>query len=140
MLLRYIVYGLSGLLLEIFWTGIGSLIAGDFTLTGHTYIWMFFIYGLAVFLEPIHDRIRGEHVLLRGLTWVTLIYLIEFSTGFLLDLAIGYCPWDYSDSTSYTLYGYIRFDYFPAWFIVGLVFERYHDLLNHLQLAINKRV
>jgi len=140
MLLRYIVYGLSGLLLEIFWTGIGSLISGDFTLTGHTYIWMFFIYGLAVFLEPLHDRIRGEHFLLRGLTWVTLIYFIEFITGFLLDLIIGYCPWDYRKSTSYTLYGYIRLEYFPAWFVVGLIFERYHDLLDRFQLTINKHV
>lgn len=133
MLLRYIVYGFSGLLLEVFWTGFGSLISGDFSLTGQTYIWMFFIYGLAVLLEPIHDRIRGEHFLLRGLTWVTLIYLIEFSTGLLLDLIIGYCPWDYSDSTRYTLYGYVRFDYLPAWFAVGLIFEKYHDFLDSFQ-------
>ena len=55
---RFIIYGLLGFCMEVLWTGFGSLLKGDIKLTASTYVWMFFIYGLAVFLEPIHNRIR----------------------------------------------------------------------------------
>lgn len=130
MLQRYVLYGLIGFLLEVFWTGLGSLLMGNFALTGTTYLWMFFIYGLAVFFEPIHNRIRRENFLVRGLVWVSLIYLIEFSSGFILDKLIGYCPWDYIRSTPYTFFGYVRFDYLPAWFVAGMFFEKVHDFID----------
>ncbi len=132
MITRYIIYGLTGLVLEIFWTGLGSLLVGDYALTGHTYIWMFFIYGMGVFLESIHNKIRDYHILLRGFAWIIVIYIIEFSSGFVLDLLIGYCPWDYRNSTNLTLFGYIRFDYAIVWFSVGLLFEKYHDFLKRV--------
>lgn len=130
MLLRYAIYGITGFLIEIFWTGLGSLLTGNLALKSTTYLWMFFIYGMAVFFEPIHNRIRRENFIIRGFIWVSLIYLIEFSSGFILDRLIGFCPWDYTQSTSYTYLGYIRLDYFPAWFLAGLFFERFHDYLD----------
>ena len=138
MLTHFVVYGLAGLLIEIFWTGMGALFSGDFTLTGKTYIWMFFIYGLGVFLEPIHHKIRRESFLIRGFVWAILILIIEFITGFLLDSLIGICPWDYSQSTTLTLYGYIRYDYLPAWFVAGLLFEKLHDYLDR-RFPIHKK-
>lgn len=68
--------------------------------------------------------------MVRGIVWVFLIYAIEFSTGFILQTLIGYCPWDYRTVTPYTIWGFIRFDYFPVWFIVGLIFEKFHDFLD----------
>ncbi|MFA5524457.1 MAG: hypothetical protein WDA24_08865 [Tissierellales bacterium] len=130
MLIHFIIYGLLGMIMEIFWTGIHSLISGDLNLISQTSIWMFFIYGSAVFLEPIHDKIRRKNVIFRGITWTFLIFIIELLCGFLLNLLIGSCPWDYKDSTVYTLNGYIRFDYFPVWFVVGLVFEKIHAFLD----------
>lgn len=130
MLIRFVIYGLTGLLLEVFWTGMSSLLSGNLSMTGHTYIWMFFIYGLAVFLEPIHNKIRRENFLIRGLIWTLIIFTIEFISGFLLDTIIGACPWDYRQSSQLTFFGYIRLDYFPAWFLTGLFFEKYHDFLT----------
>ena len=132
---HYFIYGVAGLLIEIFWTGMGSLLSGNYALTGHTYLWMFFIYGLAVFLEPIHDFIRSKSIFIRGLIWVALIYFIEFSTGILLKLLIGYCPWDYSNATPLTIWGLIRFDYAPAWFIAGILFEKLHDRLDQIKIT-----
>lgn len=130
MLTHYIIYGLLGMLMEIFWTGMHSLLSGNLNLISKTSIWMFFIYGSAVFLEPIHSKIRRNNIFVRGTLWVFLIFAIEFISGFFLKQVIGSCPWDYSYSTKYTLGGYIRFDYFPAWFIVGLIFEKVHDFLD----------
>ena len=43
-------------------------------------------------------------------------------TGWLLR-KLGVCPWDYSDAPL-NIDGLIRLDYAPAWFAVGLLFER----------------
>lgn len=108
----------------------GSLFSGNYNLTGHTFLWMIFIYGMGVFFEPIHDRIRDKNIFIRGFIWASLIFTIEFSTGYILDLLLGGCPWDYSKASKLAFYGYIRLDYLPVWFIVGLIFERYHDFLD----------
>lgn len=130
---RFIIYGLTGWCLEVFWTGLGSLFHGDVKLSSQTYIWMFLIYGLAVFLEPIHDRIRKWPVALRGGVYSILIFSIEYATGTLLRIFIGVCPWDYSDSP-FSVNGIIRLDYFPVWFVTGLLFERAHDYLDKVRV------
>ena len=128
MMRRFVLYALSGWCMEVVFTGIGSLLRGDPTLTSKTYIWMFFIYGLAIVLEPIHNRIRSLPVIVRGGIYMVLIFATEYLTGFLLYKLIGQCPWDYSGSR-FSVNGFIRLDYIPAWFAVGLLFERLHDTL-----------
>ncbi|MFD3158539.1 hypothetical protein ACFIJ5_17060 [Haloimpatiens sp. FM7330] len=126
--IRFIIYGLAGWCVEIFWTGLGSLLKGDITLHGWTYIWMFPIYGLLIFAEPIHDKIREWPAIFRGGVYALLILTTEFVTGTLLCSILGSCPWIYED-TPYTINGIIRLDYAPFWFIAGLLFEKLHDIL-----------
>lgn len=126
MIIRYIIYGLLGWNMEIIWTGLNSLSDGSKNLIGHTSVWMFFIYGLAVFLEPVHSAITGYSWILRGCIWACLIFAIEFFSGMLLN-SFGIHAWDYSGSTSFM--GLIRFDYAPLWFAVGLFFEKIHFML-----------
>lgn len=127
MLIRYIIYGLLGMNMEIFWTGLAP--GGEKTLNfiGHTSIWMFFIYGLAAFvLEPVHRLIGSENWFLRGCVWASVIFALEFISGGLLRL-FGIEAWRYTGGLS--VMGLIRLDYAPVWFAVGLIFERVHDLL-----------
>jgi len=126
---RFMIYGLLGWCLEVFWTGAGSMLKGDVKLTSQTYIWMFFIYGLAVFLEPIHHRIKDKNIIIRGIIYTILIFSIEYITGWTLKSILGVCPWDYSGSR-FSVNGLIRLDYGPAWFIAGLIFERIHKFLD----------
>jgi uncharacterized membrane protein len=125
---RFILYGLAGFCMEVLWTGLFATLGGDIKMTGHTYIWMFPIYGLAVFLEPVHNRIRHLPLIFRGGVYMLLILLAEFITGMLLKLTIGVCPWDYS-TKPLQIYGVITLAYAPAWFAVGLLFEKFHDFL-----------
>jgi uncharacterized membrane protein len=113
MVIRFILYGFLGWILEIIFTGSGSLLRGSISLTGYTYLWMFPIYGLAVFLEPIHDGIRKAPWPIRGLIWVALILLIEYLSGWILIQLIGFCPWDYTGSSPYAVDGLIRLDFSP---------------------------
>lgn len=133
MIERFIIYGLAGWCMEIIWTGIGSFLDGDIYLNARTYIWMFPIYGLAILFEPIHDRIRAWPVIIRGGVYTLLIFIIEYLAGWTLQNIIGVCPWDYGDST-FSIDGFIRLDYAPAWFVAGLIFERIHDLLNSIEI------
>ena len=134
MLTHFFIYGILGWTLEVFWTGLGSLSLGNWQLPGFTYLWMFPIYGLAAFMEPLHDRIADLPWYIRGLLWMTLIFAIEYATGSLLCFILGNCPWDYRVSTPYHINGLIRVDFAPAWFVVGLLFEKIHHMLDKIRV------
>ena len=128
MIYRMMIYGALGWIMEVLWTGTGSLINGDPRLAGGTYLWMFPIYGLAVFLEPIHDYIKNNHWVLRGFIYTVLIFILYYITGWLLREIIAVCPWNYN--VPLAINGLVRLDYAPAWFVLGLVFERIHIFLD----------
>src|SRR5690554_6618107 len=104
---------------------------GDPRLQATTYLWMFPIYGLAVFLEPLHDLIRDYWWYIRGVVWVIIIFAIEYVTGGLIRIIVGCSPWDYS-ATQWNITGLIRLDYAPVWFIVGMMFEQVHNYMARL--------
>ncbi len=133
MLKRFLFYGIFGWGIEIIWTGLGSLLGGDLRLLGHSNLWMFLIYGCAVFLEPIHHTIARWPWLLRGLLWVLLIWCIEYSSGLLLYLVLGVHPWYYTDR--FAVNGLITLAYAPAWFVAGMVFELLHGNLDRYGVA-----
>lgn len=129
---RFIIYGFLGWGIEIFWTGLNSLIEGNVRLIGFTNLWMFLIYGFAVFLEPIHNRIFKWNWIVRGLVWLILIWTIEYSTGFVLRGILSVSPWTYNGALAVD--GLIRLDFAPLWFIAGFIFEYMHRLLDKYQV------
>ena len=113
--------------MEVFWTGLGSLKGKDYKLSSNTSLWMFFIYGMVVFLEPFFRLTASVNFLLRGLVYASLILAAEFVTGMMLKRA-SICPWDYS-TTRFHVKGVIRMDYIPVWAAAGLIFERIYWVL-----------
>ncbi|MCR4441420.1 MAG: hypothetical protein QHH10_04660 [Peptococcaceae bacterium] len=134
MVTRFLIYGILGWAMEVMWTGLGALMLGNLLLPGFTYLWMFPIYGAAVFLEPLHDRIRMYPWYIRGIFWAGVIICFEYLTGWLLYSLLGSCPWDYSRSTPYHVNGLIRLDYLPVWFVVGLLFEKIHLFIDRINV------
>ncbi len=132
MLLRFVIYGLLGWCFEIVWTALTEKIRGtqrDWRLVGHTYLWMFPIYGLlAPIGEPVHNALRGYPWILRGVAYLLAIWAVEFVTGWLLKVLTGKCPWDYSHLRG-NFRGIVALEYAPVWFLFGLAFERVHDAL-----------
>jgi uncharacterized membrane protein len=119
---QFILCGLTGWCMEILFTSFISLLHGDARLMGQTSIWMFPIYGMAALIGPIYQRIAHVPFPLRGIFYATAIMAVEYATGSLLRLFAA-CPWDYS-GTRYNIRGLVRLDYFPIWFLAGLIFER----------------
>ncbi len=121
MLKRFFIYGNIGILLEIIWTGFNALLKGDISLTGHTSIIMFPIYGSVVFLEPIFAQLKNSSLVLRGTVYMIFIFAAEYWTGLLLE-HFNMCPWTYINA-ALNVKGIIRLDYAPIWSFVGLLYE-----------------
>ncbi len=138
---NFIRCGIAGWCLEVMFTSVDSIMAGDWRLMGTTSLIMFPIYGCGAFLVPIsrlvddylsdlpgfeeasRDRIGRIPLMIRhGLLYMVLIFIAEYVTGILLTSA-GICPWDYSywpDNVD----GVIRLNFAPLWFGTGLIFEQ----------------
>ena len=119
---NYITCGLLGWCLEVFWTGIHSFFYNDCKLMGTTSLLMFPIYGLACLINPLCKLIKKHCIFVRGIFYTICIFITEYICGKHLK-KLGICPWDYS-SKKYNINGLIRLDYAPAWFIVGLIYEK----------------
>ena len=132
--------GIAGWCLEVMFTSVDSIMAGDWRLIGRTSLIMFPIYGMGALLLPIsrfidswftglpgledagQDRLsRVGRSIRHGLIYMVLIFIAEYITGIWLT-SIGICPWDYSlwpDNVG----GVIRLKFAPLWFMTGLLFE-----------------
>ncbi len=110
--------------MEVFWTGLGSALNGDKKLTSTTSLWMFPIYATAVIIEPLGKKFKKHNVnfLIRGAVYALCVFTTEFISGSILKKG-GACPWCYSDAKC-NINGVIRLDYFPVWFVVGLIYEK----------------
>ena len=147
-MIHFMIYGVLGWAAEIVWTASYELVSGTrkdprdprvrvamtrperWRLTGHTYLWMFPVYGLCgLAFEPCHALVRGAPWPARGLLWTALCFAVEYSVGWGLRRATGRCPWDYSYAR-WNVHGLIRLDYAPVWCCLGLALERLHDLLG----------
>ncbi len=122
-LTNFILCGFIGWCMECLWTGLDALRKHkDKTLTCHTSVWMFPIYGMAACFSPISQKLKNRSTLLRGGIYAFLIYLGEYSSGLFLKKHNA-CPWDYSKA-KLNYKGIIRFDYAPVWILAGLLFEK----------------
>lgn len=111
-----------GWAMEIFWTGLHAFRVRNLKLMGNSSLWMFPIYGSAAFLTPVMRRMKDASFLIRGLVYMSCIFLGEYVSGILLKRQ-DLCPWDYGKSP-FNIQSVIRLDYAPVWFLVGLFFER----------------
>lgn len=120
---NFIRCGLIGWSVELFFTCFHNLAAtNDKRLIGQTSLLMFPIYGLGTLIPLIARFLKKLGFLLRGSIYAVLIFLMEYLSGSILR-SFDACPWDYSQSR-YQIHGLIRLDFFPFWFLLGLLFEQ----------------
>ena len=123
---------MAGWCMEILFTSMESIAAGDMRLMGRTSLFMFPIYGMGAFLGPIcrgvdqwlgdRERLKKNDKFWRhGINDMVLIFTAEYVTGSLLRF-YNVCPWDYSGRWA-SIDGLIRLDFAPLWFGAGLLFE-----------------
>lgn len=141
----FLSFGCIGITTEIIFTSFFDAIViyldtshFDYKLIGHSYFWMFFIYGLiAILFPPIFEKVKNVFILLRLVVYAILIFFIEFVSGFILDQTIGICPWQYTGK--FSICGYIRLDYIFFWMIFGYLIECLYSYLNKMFLSSVKK-
>ncbi len=120
---NFIKCGVYGWGFECLWTGLHSILSHENKqFTCQTSMWMFPIYGMASFIKPLSTALKNTPTILRGVVYMTCIFVTEYGTGRLLKKN-HCCPWDYSKS-KHNIKGLIRLDYAPLWFVVGLIYEK----------------
>lgn len=119
---NFLLCGSLGWCMEVFWTGMHSLLKGESTMMGKSSLLMFPIYGCAALIKPVSKKIAAFPTFIRGIIYTAGIFFTEYTTGSFLK-KLHMCPWDYS-GTPWQYKGVIRFDYAPLWFAAGLFFEK----------------
>lgn len=130
--------GLFGWCMEILFTALLSLRRRDLRLKGTTSVWMFPIYGCAALFAPLSKLLKHTSLLTRGVIYMALIFLGEYTSGKLLTRH-KLCPWDYGNSP-YHIGRVIRLDYAPNWFFAGLFFEKLLKLSRDETPTIPSRI
>ncbi len=131
--IRFFIYGALGWCSEIVWTAVRKRVTGvarDWLLMGETSLWAFPLYGSIAFLyEPLHDALRAQFVLVRGVVYLIGFWLVEYISGWLIWKITGKKPWDYANSPGGSLNGLIRWNFVFVWLPAGLALEPIHDFL-----------
>lgn len=137
---RFIAFASLGLLIEVVFTGIHSLLVlKNKSAQSKTYLWMIPIYGIGGILLQINRDILvslGTPLLVRAIMHVIIIYVVEFVSGIGLHYLIGRCPWKYVVSETheeihrFSIMGFVRVDYVFFWYVLALVFDGYSDKIS----------
>ncbi|XP_028426818.1 transmembrane protein 229A [Perca flavescens] len=125
----------QGFLDEVIFTSIFNLVEkSDRTLSGHTSLWSFLMYGSCSFVvERLYFYLhfsRGWGTWRRLPIYICFIYTWEFTWGLVLR-QFGACSWDYSHYP-HNFMGLITLLYLPGWVCLSL----YQDLLSNVLLRI----
>jgi hypothetical protein len=135
--LRILLYGLLGISGEVVFTSITASLLGwnrrpgrppapNWRLEGYSYLWMLPFYAASGWL---YERLTlalqagGVPLLARGVIYMAVFYAIEFVFGWLTERLIGVCPWDYREVTRWTWRGYVRLEFAPIWYALGILLE-----------------
>ncbi|XP_042367656.1 transmembrane protein 229A [Plectropomus leopardus] len=133
--LRFLFFGMHGFLDEVLFTAVFNLVEkADRTLSGHTSLWSFLMYGSCSFVvEKLYLHLhfnRGWGTWRRLPIYICFIYTWEFTWGLLLR-QFGACSWDYSHYP-HNFMGLITLLYLPGWVCLSL----YQDVLSNVLLRI----
>lgn len=118
LLKNFLLWGCLGLLVEVLFTGIKSVLAGNKLATSKTYLWMLPIYGIAGLSFKLLYQYVHVGWILQVPMWGFMILGYEYGSGWLLRKYIGACPWDY-EHRKWSIHGLIRLDYVPYWMLLA---------------------
>lgn len=133
--MRFLFFGMHGFLDEVLFTSMFNLVEkADRSLSGHTSLWSFLMYGSCSFVvEKLYLHLhfsRGWGTWRRLPIYICFIYAWELTWGLVLR-QFGACSWDYSHYP-HNFMGLITLLYLPGWLCLSV----YQDVLSNVLLGI----
>lgn len=129
LLINFVVFTALGVTVEVLFTAISNFIISlkkgkpNYALMGHSYIWMFFIYGSIAFIFPyLYNNVSELNLFIRLLIYGIGILIAEFIFGYILEKITGRCPWHYEKGLH--IRGLVRIDYLPLWMVFAYLVEK----------------
>ena len=124
MILSVFVFACVGIAFEVAFTAVTDVTdRRSIRLRGHSYLWMAPVYALVpVFLAALYPALHDAPLPARLAIYVTILYAVEYASGWILRRLTGVCPWDYRDK-GLNIHGLIRLDYAPFWALACFLFE-----------------
>lgn len=122
---RFLLFALLGLVMELFFTGLGRLQHGDINMQGHSSPWMMLDYGLlgivTMYLATpmINCRIP---LVFRAIVYMLGIFFIEYTSGMFFTHVLHLDIWNYHNKP-YNLHGQIALSFVVPWYLLGLFVE-----------------
>ena len=124
-LMRFLLFALLGLVMEVFFTALGQLRSGHWDMHGHSSPWMMIDYGLLgiVTMWLARPMLRaGVPLVGRAVVYMLGIFLVEYTSGMIFTHVLGLDIWSYY-TMPYNLHGQIALSFVIPWYLLGLVVE-----------------
>lgn len=129
---RTLLLASVGMAAEVIFTALMDARSKGPRLIGYSYVWMLPIYALLYpgfsLLTPYLGSLAWP---MRGALYAAIIMVFEMITGLILKAALGEAPWESEyRGKRWAVLNLVRLDFFPAWAIGALVFERAYRMLT----------
>lgn len=137
-LMRFLLFALLGLTMEVFFTGFGRLAHGNINMVGHTSPWMMIDYGILglVTMWLARPMINlGIPLMGRAVVYMLGIFFVEYVSGMIFTHVLGLDIWNYS-SHAYHLHGQIALDFVVPWYLLGLGVEFLYRRVDACAVAL----
>ena len=125
-----LLFGVIGLGIEVIFTALYDLLISKKSnrvhLFGYSSLWYLPLYGVVLPLGIyfLNSSVGNLPLLLRGVIYAILIQIGEFLVMWLLHVINGQSPSEKEYLNSkHSIKGFTRWDYFPAFILLGLIFE-----------------
>lgn len=121
LLSKLVIYGLTGVIFEVVFTGLHSIIIlRDKNAISRTSLWMVPIYGFGALLLGAERYALGSPLLFVPIATLS-IFIMEYLSGWVFK-KLGIKIWDYSHA-KFSIHGLIRVDYLPFWVLVAVAYD-----------------
>lgn len=120
--------------MTIFLIGGGAYVGIEFLYRGHSHWTMFILGGLCLILvgllnEGLFPRKFG--LLSQSVMGAVIITVLEFITGLIINVGLGWHVWDYSDVPG-NIMGQVCLPFFFAWCLLAVVAIVVDDFIRYL--------
>jgi len=115
--MRYIIFAMIGVALEVAFTACCDWRKTKKKLLGYSYLWMFPLWAVVpLALDVLQPLLCHWFVLFRLLIYAPILMLAEYTSGRGLRYVLGQAPWedDYRKSV-WSIDSLVRIDFLPWW-------------------------